>query len=301
MRRLPLMNKAPEVSGGEAGYITLAVLVVSGVLAVLVTSLLMASRPSLGIARIGFDEVAGEALVDGAMNAAGYLLFALDRDPLLVDGLDLRFEAGVVELTIADEAARIDINMAELDVLARLFTAAGGTSMPASTFAARILDWRDEDSDVHLGGAETEEYAKAGVSHELGNRRFYSAEELRFVLGITAGDFSKLEPFVTVFNLTGRVDPSTAPRQVLLALPRVVEQDVQRLIASRSTGVSRYELSRMLGEGSEYLLPQPSGAYRVTAKARLADGFAVAARATLMADPDNASSYRIVSWSSSTQ
>jgi general secretion pathway protein K len=247
------------------------------------------------------DEVASEALVDGAMSAAGYLLFAAGRDPLLVDGLVLRFEAGVVELTVADEAARIDINVAEPEVLARLFTATGSTSMSAPTFAARILDWRDADSDVHVGGAEIEEYRKASVSHELGNRRFYSAEELRFVLGLTAGDFSKLEPFVTVFNLTGRVDPSTAPRQVLLALPRVAEQDVRRLIASRNTGASRYELSQILGGGSEYLLPQPSGAYRVTAKARLANGFVVAARATLMADPDDAAGYRIVAWSRSNQ
>jgi hypothetical protein len=48
------MSRSAEVGGGEAGYITLAVLVVSGVLGVLVTSLLMASRPSLGIARIGW-------------------------------------------------------------------------------------------------------------------------------------------------------------------------------------------------------------------------------------------------------
>jgi hypothetical protein len=81
----------------DGGYISLAVLVVTGLLAVIVTSLVMVSRPAMGLARVGVDEAAADALVDGGLRAAGYMLFVARRDYDKVSGTIVRLDTGSVD------------------------------------------------------------------------------------------------------------------------------------------------------------------------------------------------------------
>ena len=143
----------------DDGYVTLAVLLIVGLLAAIVSSLLAVSRPALGLARIGGDEVAAEALIQGGVATAGYLLFAAKREPARVNGMDLRLRTGDIRLTVADEAGRIDLNAADPTLLAGLYSAAGGTSLSNQAFAARVVDWRDTDGDVGVDGAEAGDYS----------------------------------------------------------------------------------------------------------------------------------------------
>jgi general secretion pathway protein K len=66
--------------------------------------------------------------------------------------------------------------------------------MSAQAFAARIVDWRDEDEDVTNDGAEAGTYAESGLSYAPSNRPFHSVEELRFLLELSTADYGKLRP-----------------------------------------------------------------------------------------------------------
>ena len=79
---------------------------------------------------------------------------------------------------ITDEAAKVNLNTAPVDMLSRL------PGMTAE-FAASIVDWRDTDSTVTSGGAENEYYLMLPDPYECKNGPLETVEELFLVRGAT--------------------------------------------------------------------------------------------------------------------
>jgi type II secretory pathway component PulK len=77
---------------------------------------------------------------------------------------------------ITDEAAKVNLNTATLDMLSKL---------PGMTpeFAASIVDWRDADSNVTPGGAESEYYLMLPDPYECKNSPLETVEELFLIRG----------------------------------------------------------------------------------------------------------------------
>lgn len=97
--------------------------------------------------------------------------FLIGRDPV----------QRAVQFALIPEAALIDVNNASLETLAAL------PGMDES-IAAAIVDWRDEDDDIHqAGGAERGDgfYLSAAVPYAPRNAAFESLAELRLVRGVT--------------------------------------------------------------------------------------------------------------------
>ncbi len=79
-----------------------------------------------------------------------------------------------------DEGSKLNLNTATAEMLERL-------PLPGMTpeIAAAIVDWRDEDSEVEPGGAESETYSLKNPPYECKNGPFETVEELRLVHGVT--------------------------------------------------------------------------------------------------------------------
>ena len=75
---------------------------------------------------------------------------------------------------VVDEAAKISLNAAPLEVLSEL------PDIPPEV-AAAIVDWRDPDSDLTVGGAESEYYLLLSDPYECKNAPFETVEELLLV------------------------------------------------------------------------------------------------------------------------
>jgi general secretion pathway protein K len=283
---------------GNNGYVTLAVLLIVGLLAAIVSSLLSVSRPALGLARIGGDEVAAEGLVQGGIATAGFLLIATKRDPARVNGMDIRLSTGDIRLTVVDEAGRVDLNSADPTLLAGLFSAAGGKSLSNQAFASRVVDWRDKDSDVGIGGAEVNEYSSAELGYVPPNLPFHSVEELRFLLGLSARDFERLAPHVTVLSGRAKIDPLAASETVIRAIPGSRKRDFEQILRAKRSGRGREQIIASIPTLSEFLLAEPSGVYRVGVKVKLTDGFSDAVEAVIAAPKqgDTQTDYRVVGW-----
>jgi len=290
------MDRSPA---SESGYVTLSVLLISGLLAAIVSSLLAVSRPALGLARIGGDEVASEALLQGGVSAAAFLLLEAKSKVEKVDGETIELGTGEIRLTAADEAGRVDLNSADPTLLAGLFTATGCTSMSADEFAARLVDWRDEDGDVSQGGAESGEYAEAEVGYVPSNLPFHSVEEMAFLLRLSRADFDRLIPFVTVFSGKAKVDPIAASETVLRAIPGATRNDVLQVLRARRAGLDRARILERLQTISGFLLDEPSGVYRVGVEVRLANGYSENIEAIISAPQGEGggADYRVVAWS----
>ncbi|MCX5671254.1 MAG: type II secretion system protein GspK [Planctomycetota bacterium] len=77
---------------------------------------------------------------------------------------------------ITDEAGKVNLNTATVDMLAKL------PGMTAE-FAASIVDWRDPDSEVTSGGAESEYYLMLQDPYECKNSPLETVEEVFLVRG----------------------------------------------------------------------------------------------------------------------
>lgn len=285
-------------TAGEGGYITLAVLVMAGIMAGVVSTLLVVSRPALGLARLQADEVAAEGLTEAGLTASAYMLYGAKRDWAEIDGLTLRFETGQVQLSVLDEAGRIDLNTTDPKLLAGLYAAVGGRSLSPEAFGARVQDWRDEDADVTNGGAEANDYASANLAYLPRNAPFQSVDELRFLLGLSGDDFNLLAPFLTVFNPSGMIEPFSARKTVLQAAPNLSASDLAKLLnAHKAKADLRKNFSDMLGGHTDAFITDPSGTYRIAIQARLKNGYTEAAEAVVSAPRDESKDFAVLAWS----
>jgi general secretion pathway protein K len=101
-----------------------------------------------------------------------------------------------------------------------------------------------------------------GAGFDMRTMPFAAVEELRLIPGMTQAAYRRIRPFVTVQSGNPRIDPQTAPREVLLGLPGVSPQEVGFLLAARGaasapgsslptlSGVDRYVASSTLRAAS---------------------------------------------------
>src|SRR3546814_5679352 len=69
-----------------------------------------------------------------------------------------------VRIEVVDESGKVDLNAADVGLLARLFTVVGVDQATAGDIAAAIADWRDADDLTQpQGGAEDPAYARAEI------------------------------------------------------------------------------------------------------------------------------------------
>jgi len=282
----------------DGGYVTLAVLLVVGLLAAIVSSLLAVARPALGLARLGGDEVAADALLQGGVTTAAFLLYGARKEVKDVNKLVLRLHTGEVRFFVSDEGGRIDLNAADPKVLAGLFSSVGARSISPDAFGSRVVDWRDEDSDETVNGAELTAYTDAGLDYGPSNLPFHSVEEARFILGLSPRDFERLRPFLTVFTGSAKLDPLSASNTALLAIPGSGKNVVQRILSARKAGEDRARMAEMFPELAEFLMDKTSGIYRVQVRVKLKNGYADAAEAVIFApQAEGSAEYKTVAWS----
>lgn len=131
------------------------------------------------------------------------------------------FRSGVVEVfgqrvtvDVLRESGKINLNRANQSLLSAVFAASGVDEDQAEYFAARIMDWRDRDSDTGAGGAEQTDYRSAGYDYGPRNGPLESVGELSFILDLSASDFSCVGRLFTVHSLSAEVDPEYASPEV---------------------------------------------------------------------------------------
>ena len=132
-----------------------------------------------------------------------------------------------------DEEARVNINNAPRDVIARLIASIDPTAEGADEIAANIEDWRDQDT-VRQGGSAEYDYTEEGYKRK--DALFDSVDELLLVKGVDRALFDKLKGYITVYPIANsgcQINVNTAPLQVLEALG-FTASDAGTIIANRA-------------------------------------------------------------------
>ncbi|OLP54957.1 hypothetical protein BJF92_14320 [Rhizobium rhizosphaerae] len=256
------------------GYILISVLAVVALLSGLVAALLLVGRAAVDTAGLESRALRREALLQSAVTVVGYQLFVLKRPEDAVNGQQLRLGEGVVTVTVASEAGKVDLNGSGKALLEAAYTAAGLRSLsPASpemsspqslnpeAFASRVIAWRSAGGQT---GADTAQASRdpglgpgldQGLGHGPRNGPFRSLDDLRFVAGISAGAFERLRPFLTVYNAPGRLSAFSAPAALVAALPGLSAGTLREVLSvrQRRSAASAQRLSELL-EGQASLI-----------------------------------------------
>lgn len=135
----------------------------------------------LAMSQLATDSLAGTIDLTGDWSGAGKLF----ESATLGDGMfqlytdDVYSEEGGTLYGLRDEASKINLNTATLEMLRELPNMTGA-------MAAAIIDWRDPDSEALNGGAENEYYNGQTPSYDARNAPFETNAELLQVRGFTA-------------------------------------------------------------------------------------------------------------------
>ncbi len=173
-------------------------------------------------------------------------------------------DAGIVRLTISNEAGRVDLNAAGIPLLEALFSGLGFADR-ASALAALLYDYRDGDDDARVNGGEREHYSQAGLTWGPKNSDLTSVEELSQVAGFDAGLIERLTPFVTVNTGQAGIAADAAPAALLEIL--------QKGSAGRVVSLSSFpELDRTLALPRIFFSPLRRNVFSVQSEARTSSG-----------------------------
>lgn len=229
-RHLPL-HRSRERS---AGFILVPVLWILALLALVAGLLSRHAATDIRANANLIQRAEGTSMADGIARLALRYAMATQADgtslgPFRLDGTPVRCSAGrfIAHISIASAAGLVDLNTATRDTLEQLFAAVGAANPGA--LAAAVLDFRDNDDERSLDGAEAAEYAAAGLRHGPKNAPFATVGELDQVFGMTPEVFARVRPYVSVRSGLLSPDPTYASRRVLAMRFPTEVADQQRL------------------------------------------------------------------------
>ena len=279
-----------RASSCQGGIALIVVLWLTVLLAVIASGFAYSMRGEALAARNTMSLAQARAAVDGAVER---VVFELQRprdrpDVWSPDGQPHQWKDGEIDITATavNEASRVDLNFASDPLLKGLLQNVGGLDPEAAQRVLEaILDWRDPDDLRRPNGAEAADYRAAGLKYVPSNMRFESVGELGRVLGVTPALLAKLADTLTVYSRQPGINPATASRDVLLALPGVTPEQVDAFIAARAEAVANrlpippFAAAQGLGAGTAV-------AWRIIARARLPDGVTFVRVAVVRPQPD---------------
>ena len=274
----------------ETGSIAILALWGIALIFMLIAPVAFATRGELQIARNALAEsrarLAAEA---GTQLGLLRLLRRHDSAGAIFDGAPETWQQGStrVAIRIADEAGKIDINVAPLDLLTGLFEAVGTNHAAAALIACNVLDRRGDT------GADCPEPDTA-----RGGRRFVAPEELAELPGLDERHYDRIADDVTVATGASAIDPRVAPRAVLLAIPGATASLVDSFIESRtqwhdlgSTGAGLIPAG-----AAPYVMLSPGRDYTISATALTIDGARYRADLQVRLTGRPAQPYRVIGW-----
>lgn len=297
----------------QRGFALVIVLWAGVLLSIIAASFAFSMRVETRLAGNLVERAKAQAIADAAIRRG--ILGLLAESPAsrwVADGrpYELPFGEGLMRIRLFSDNGKVDLNGApEALVHGLLSTLAESGEAEDRGQAARIadaiLDWRDPDQRARPSGAEDRHYAAGGRPFGARDGAFLSVAELNQVLGVDAELFARLAPLVTVYSWAPQVDPMTAPRNVLLAVPGLDAGLVDRFMAARDAFyASRAEEGdapprlplELLSPGARYLSRAKSRVYTVEARGELPGGTRATRRVVVQLTGDQQKPYSIVAW-----
>jgi general secretion pathway protein K len=272
-------------------WITILLTVIASGFAFSMRSEALATRNALSLARV-------RAAADGAIERTA---FELSRpvvpDTWQLDGTPHTWQEDdiTIQVSAVDEASRIDLNVAPDALIKSMLMSLGIEDDRAAHLADAIADWRDADDFKRPNGAEEADYRAAGLKYGPSNGPFETIAEVGRVLGMSSDLYARLVPLVTVYSRQPGINPLTASREVLLALPNATAESVDAYLSQRSAALAAKQPVPNFAPAQGYISPRIP-VWRIRADASLPDGVTFAREAVLRPSTDPARPLIALAW-----
>jgi general secretion pathway protein K len=206
---MPLLkNQIAKEGLCSEGFALVAVLWLSGLIAVIATGFALSARVNILTHAAALHGQQLEAVADGLTRLTGFRLAAdpatLPTDP--GEAQTCRWDENLhAEVFVQDQSGLIDINAASFGLLQALAEGLGASPQEAKNLANAIGDFRDADETDADGGPEPTQYP--GMTFGPKNAAFEAIEELDQVPGMTPFLYRAFLPHVTIYSLQAGFDP----------------------------------------------------------------------------------------------
>jgi general secretion pathway protein K len=278
------------------GMVLVAVLWSISLLSALAMAASVNFRGFAGVMAVERDRVQADALLTAGLESAAGIIDGLGDTSLAELETAVNLGTGTVRVRLRDEGGRIDIGKAPIELLASMLRSVGAPEAAANNVAQGIVERRDPGRaarpDATRGsanGATTTRRAGAG-------QPFSDVAQLQSIPGMTPDWIAAMTPLTTVFG-GDTVNPLTAPPGVIAALPGVDAGRLDAFLKTRRSFPSDADrLAQIIGAAQQYLAVKPQRVASVDLTARLASGYAAAARAVIVLLPQDSQPYRVLVW-----
>ncbi|HEY3919307.1 MAG TPA: hypothetical protein VGL83_16070 [Stellaceae bacterium] len=242
------------------------------------------SRNRLDLAQARASADAGIALaVMGLLDPNQATRWQADTVPHNVD-----YAGRPLVITIVDEGGKIDLNNAPIELIGGLLGEFGINGDRQAAIGQAILDRR-----AHFAAAAGAVTAPAGrifpgtQAHviNLAKLAFADVSELRQLPAMTRALYERLEPELTVYSQSPTINPMTASRQTLLAIPGAGAEDIDGLMAARRGGQTQLDLEE-LSKLAAYTRVDTLHVVTITVQAKASGGASFKRRAVVAVSPD---------------
>jgi|WetSurMetagenome_2_1015567.scaffolds.fasta_scaffold241522_1 general secretion pathway protein K len=245
----PRPSKHTAVAGREEGTVLLLVMLILTLISVMILSWAQEWRTELKLAGNFVQVQKARGLAEAGINYALGKLVSVKTTEMMIgqptafkdvavptdlweadeSPHTLELPDGRVEIRIADEGGKINLNTAPEATLRSLLGSLKLTELQVRTMVDAILDWRSADGLARPYGAKSPYYLGLNPPYVAKNGPFETVEELAWVRGFEDSPLvSRLSRYLTVKNTGTGINLNTAPLAVLQAIG--LPDDVARLI-----------------------------------------------------------------------
>lgn len=256
----------------QKGIALVLVLWVALLMSVIAGGFALSARTESVQSRILFNQVQAEFLAEAGLNRAVFELRNPDPETRwIADGRSYEFtlDEAKINVQITDESGKIDLNLANEELLVGLFASVGVEFDEALALSDKIQDWRDPDEETRLAGAEDADYFSAGYTHGAKDAPFDTVPEILQVMGMSYELYRRIEPAITVYSGRGNLNLAFAPKEALMALGGINAQVAEDYINQRHEIFDMSESLPVLIEGQTGSLRSGSTTFSIVVKATL--------------------------------
>lgn len=158
------------------------------------------------------------------------------------------FDDGYAVCILESETSKMPINSQNMELWRQAFKIFELPDEEVDALVDAVFDWRDNDHELRVNGAENEYYQSLNPPYQARNGAFMSVEEILLVKGITEDMYfgryvngkkmPGLKDILSIDNPNmGRFDINTCPKEILIAFLEITPEEADGLIAAREERV----------------------------------------------------------------
>ena len=318
------MTGARPTGKNERGMILVVVLWAVAMMTVLVVALSVYAQKSLSLAGVDADRLrSGMALESGLDVGEAMIAVTKPEDRMFLDGTATTVDIGgerLVEVSVMDAAALVDINRASKDLLSGLGARLDVSADDAGAIVDAVVKLRDARQPKPAVGKQQalqqqqqqqdqqqQDQQQQGNSAAGDNAApqpmpgiFFNTAQIYGLPGANPAAVNKMLPFIGLYSSDGKVNPMAAPQEIMQSIPGLTGKEAEVLMDARKSRQANDEsVQDILTRYKDFIALREAKAFVIEVRAVSGRGLIAGSRlrAVVIVNAAGKPPFRILSWS----